>query len=104
MTDYCDTCKSQKEELSRVQAITNRLQQSGNASRSELSAQEERRQQLEEERKQHKEDATKARLFYKESVDKCKSSWSDIMQLTKKHSLTAGEENLESETLLHPNY
>ena len=103
MTDYCDTCKSQKEELSRVQSITNRLQQSGNASESELRAQEERRQQLEE-RKQHKEDATKARVFYKDSVDKCKSSWSDIMQLTKKHPLTAGEENLESETLLHPHH
>ena len=98
MTDYCDTCKSQKEELSRVQAITNWLQQSGNASESELRAQEERRQQLKEERKQHKEDATKARVFYKDSVDKCKSSWSDIMQLTKKHPLTAGEkENLESQ-------
>ena len=98
MTDYCDTCKSQKEELSRVQAITNQLQQSGNASKSELRAQEERRQQLEEERKQHKEDATKARVFYKDSVDKCKSSWSDIMQLTKKHPLTAGErEKLESQ-------
>ena len=42
MTDYYNTCKSQKEELSRVQAITNRLQQSGNASESELRAQEER--------------------------------------------------------------
>ena len=61
-----------------MQAVTNRLQQSGNASKTELRAQEERRQQLEEERKQHKEDATKAREFYKDSADKCKSSWSDM--------------------------
>ena len=31
MTDYCDTCKSLKEELCRTQAISNRLHQSGSA-------------------------------------------------------------------------
>ena len=36
MTDYCDTCKHLKEEVSRVQAIMNRLKQSGNANESEL--------------------------------------------------------------------
>ena len=66
MTDYCDTCKNLKE-LPRVQAITNRLQQSSNASEGELRVQEERRHQLEEEQKEHKEDATKAREYYKES-------------------------------------
>ena len=95
MTDYCDTCKNLKEELSRVQAITNRLQQSGNASEGELRAQEEQRYQLEEEKREHKDDATKAREYYKESVDKCKTNWSNIMQLTRKHPLTTGEE-LES--------
>ena len=77
-----------------MEAITNRLQQSGNASESELRVQEDRKQQLEKERKQHKEDATKAREFYKDTVDKCRSSWSDIMQLTKKHPLTAGERRI----------
>ena len=91
MTDYCDTCKNLKEELSRVQAVTNRLQQSGNASERELRAQEERHHQLEEELKKHKEDATKAREYYKDTVDKCKSNWSKIMQLTQKEQLTAGE-------------
>ena len=32
MTDYCDTCKHLKEQLSRNQAVLNRLQQSGSAS------------------------------------------------------------------------
>ena len=100
MTDYCDTCKNLKEELSQVQAITNRLQQSGNASKGELRAQEERRYQLEEEKKEHKDDATKAREYYKESVDKCKANWSNIMKLTQKHPLTTGEEE-ELESLKH---
>jgi hypothetical protein len=100
MTDYCDTCKNLKEELSRVQAITNRLQQSGNTSEDELRAQEERRHQLEEEKKEHKDDATKAREYYKASVDKCKTNWCNINQLTRKHPLTAGEEE-ELESLKH---
>ena len=37
MTDYCDTCKNLKEELSRNQAVKNRLHQSDNASESDLS-------------------------------------------------------------------
>ena len=100
MTDYCETCKNLKEELCRVQAVTNQLQQSGNASERELRAQEERQHQLEEELKKRKEDATKAREYYKETVDKCKSNWSNIMQLTKKYELTAGEkENFSLITL-----
>lgn len=38
MTDYCDSCKHFKEQLSRNQAIMNRYQQSGNATESELQA------------------------------------------------------------------
>ena len=37
MTDYCDTCKSLKQELSRNQAVKNHLHQSDNASESDLS-------------------------------------------------------------------
>ena len=40
MTDYCDTCKHLKEELSRNQAVLNRLQQSGSASEIELRVRE----------------------------------------------------------------
>ena len=58
MTDYCDTCKYLKEQLSRQQAILNRLQQSGSALETEVKAIE---TDLEEELKQHKITATKAR-------------------------------------------
>ena len=46
MTDYCDTCKNLKEELSRHQAIINRLHQSGSTSESDLHACEEAKQHL----------------------------------------------------------
>ena len=100
MTDYCDTCKIFKEQLSRVQAITNRLQQSGSASEDDLRAQEEQKANLEEERRQHKEDATKSREFYKECVEKCKNNWSDIMQLTSRRQQTLRERE-KLETLKH---
>ena len=48
MTDYCDTCKNLKEELSRNQAMKNHLQQSGNASECDLRGLEEERKQLDE--------------------------------------------------------
>lgn len=38
MTDYCDTCKYLKEQLSRNQAITNRAQQSGSTPEGEMRA------------------------------------------------------------------
>ena len=55
MTDYCDTCKSLKEELCRVQAIANRLHQSGSAAEADLRAHRDHKVKLEEEMKQHKE-------------------------------------------------
>lgn len=91
MTDYCDTCKHLKEELSRVQAIYNRLQQSGNATESELKTHEESKHHLEEEITQHKEVATKSRDYYKTSVDKCKHDWSEIVALISKRTPTSVE-------------
>ena len=63
MTDYCD-----KEQLSRQQAILNRLQQSGSALESELKVIETTEVDLEKELKQHKITATKARDYYKTGV------------------------------------
>ena len=100
MTDYCDTCKHLKEEVSRVQAIMNRLRQSGNASEDELKAYEESKQHLEEERSEHKEVATKSREYFKISKDKCAQSWSQIVQLGSISSQTAAERD-ELETLQH---
>ena len=58
---------------------------------------------LEEEMKQHKEDATKAREYYRECVDKCRKNWNDIMRLTSRRPLTPPErDELERlQTLLH---
>ena len=100
MTDYCDTCKSLKEELCRTQAISNRLHQSGSAAEADLRAHRDHKVKLEEEMKQHKEDATKAREYYRESVDKCRKNWNDIMRLTSRRPLTPMERD-EMETLQH---
>ena len=65
MTDYCDTCKHLKEELSRNQAVLNRLHQSGSASSDELRAREATKQDLEDRLAEHKSTATKSREYYK---------------------------------------
>ena len=97
MTDYCDTCKHLKEEVSRVQAVMNRLKQSGNANESELRMHENTKHHLEEQIRQHKEAATKSREYYKTCQEKCKTSWSEIVRLTNKSHRTAVErEELES--------
>ena len=49
VTNYCDTCKNLKEELCRVQAITNRLRQSGSAAEADLRAHDDHKVKLEEE-------------------------------------------------------
>ena len=61
MTDYCDTCKHLKEQLSRNQAVLNRLQQSGSAPEGELRALQTTKQELEEELAEHKSAAMKSR-------------------------------------------
>ena len=63
MTDYCDTCKHLKEELSRNQAVLNRLQQSGSASEVELTARVTTKQDLEVELAEHKATATVSRIL-----------------------------------------
>ena len=100
MTDYCDTCKHLKEELSRVQAITNRLQQSGNASESELKGYEEMKKKFEDQRSQHREEATKSREYYKSCKDRCSQNWKRIVLLTEKSHLTQAEKD-ELQTLKH---
>jgi vacuolar-type H+-ATPase subunit I/STV1 len=84
MTDYCDSCKHLKEQLSRNQAIMNRSQQSGNVTESELRALEEERGKLEEELAAHKEVATKSREYHNVSKEKRKRQWREIVELTKK--------------------
>ena len=103
MTDYCDTCKYLKEQLSRNQAIFNRMQQSGSASDVEMTAMQSAKPDLEEELREHKSTATKAREYYKASTDRCKQKWEKIMLLTEKAVLTTSEKD-ELESAKHPHY
>ena len=75
MTDYCDSCKDFKEQLSRNQAVINRSKQSGNATVNELHTLEKTRKQVEQELKEHKEIATKSREYHNMSKKKCTQEW-----------------------------
>ena len=100
MTDYCDTCKYLREQLSRQQAILNRLQQSGSALEAEVKVIETTKADLEEELKQHKITATKARDYYKTTIDRCRQQWNTISELTKICSPTRHERE-EPQTTQH---
>ena len=91
MTDYCDTCKHFKEQLSRNQAVLNRLHQSGSATAGEIRALETTKEELEEELADHKRVATQSREYYKTAIDKCHEQWAKIEQLTQKNALTRRE-------------
>lgn len=75
-TDYCDTCKRIETDLARGQQILRCLRQSGSSSATQL-------QQLEDENtantdilKLHKEDASKAQDFYRETIEQIGSKLS----------------------------
>ena len=93
MTDYCDTCKYLKEQVSWNQAITNRMQQSGSASEVEMRAIESAKSDLEEKLREHKSTATKAREFFNTSTVRCKEKWARISQLTEKGVLSRREKD-----------
>jgi len=94
MTDYCDSCKHFKEQLSWNQVIMNCYEQSGKATESELQALQETRQHLEEEQKTHKEVATKSRQYYNASKEKCKQQWREITELIGKAARSTKERDL----------
>ena len=82
MTDYCDTCKYLKEQLSRNQAIINHSQQSGSVPEIQVRSLQATKRDLEKELAEHKEIATKSREYYKANTEKCKKEWKEIMRLT----------------------
>ena len=71
MTDYCEYLK---EQISRNQAIHNRMQQSGSVSAVEMRATESANADLEEELRNHKNTATKAREYYRKVQEDVSSS------------------------------
>ena len=79
---------------------TGHLQPAASVRQADLRAHRDHKVKLEEEMKQHKEDATKAREYYRESGDKCRKNWNDIMRLTSRRPLTPMERD-EMETLQH---
>ena len=92
MTDYCDTCKYLKEQLSRNQAILNRQQQSGSTPEAELA-----KMNLKEE---HKDTATKAREYYKVDTVVCHPATYQHLQTI----LEWGREAAACATLFHPDH
>ena len=58
-----------------------------------MRAMESAKADLEEELREHKNTATKAREFYKASTDRCKQQWEKIMQLTEKMVLSRSKED-----------
>ena len=99
-TDYCDTCKRLKEDISRKEAIVKRLTQSGNATEEELRLNEEAIAALCTESRQHTTDAANAREFYKKTIQKCRESWTDIQRFLSIQSRTP-QETAELATLKH---
>ena len=91
MTDYCDTCKSIKEQLSRHQAIHNRLLQSGNATPSGLLELKQQKTNLEDDLRIHRENASKSRDHYREATKQCTQQWGKITEYMSKPHLTAAE-------------
>lgn len=80
-TDYCDTRKCIETDIARRQQILKCFRQSGSSSATQL-------QQLEDENstnadilKLHKEYATKAHDFYRETIEKCRADWDQIKLL-----------------------
>ena len=93
MTDYCDTCKIKKEELSRIQAVQNRLLQSGNASEGEIKNLEKQKENCEEEMKEHREHAQKSREYYQKTTKACNTEWEKISSFFRNPHLTEDQKS-----------
>jgi hypothetical protein len=81
-SDYCDTSKFCKEEVSRQQAILKRLLQSGSAQEQEVKDVEAKIKVSEEELHTHREDASTARDYNNLMTTKCKEEWEEITALS----------------------
>ena len=101
MTDYCDTCKQlMKVEIQRSRTIIRRMRESGNANPSTLRDCEQELLSFETNLLEFKTDLQSARTHYKETIDKCKTSWKRIEELSNKSKLVP-EEQEELDRLQH---
>ena len=90
-SDYCDTCKGLKEEISRCNAILKRLTQAGSSTETDLRSIESQVETAEASLKAHKTEAAEGRDYYKTQA-LCASNWENIMKL-------ASVENPNAETI-----
>ena len=91
-SDYCDTCKGLKEEISRCNAILKRLTQAGSSTETDLRSIESQVETAEASLKAHKTEAAEGRDYYNKIQALCASNWENIMKL-------ASVENPNSETI-----
>lgn len=85
-SDYCDTCKYLKEEISRQSAVHKRLMQAGSAQEQGIRDVEAKLKESEEKLHTHKEEASAARDYYNEMTQLCSDKWSKIMELSSQES------------------
>ena len=85
-SNYCDTCKYLKEEVSRQQAVIKRLSQSGSAQEQDMRDVEVKIKATEEELCSHKTDANAARDYYNQMVKKCRKEREEISKLSREQN------------------
>ena len=85
-SDYCDTCKYLKEEISRQSAVLKRLMQAGSAQEQGIRDVETKVEESEELLRSHKEEASAARDYYNEMTQSCGVKWNKIIELSNQQS------------------
>lgn len=91
MTDYCDTCKFLKEQLSRNQAILNRSLQSGSSSKVDIVELMDKKKDLDDKLKIHRDVATKSREQYNATIASSRKCWEEITTLSNLRERTQSE-------------
>ena len=91
MTDYCDTCKEFNENMRRVRTTINRKVQSGNNDPIEIEILQKQLACLEKELKEHKDNASSSRAYYRDMVQICKDDWNKIRLFESKSTLSTHE-------------
>ena len=87
-SDYCDTCKGLKEEISWQNATFKCLMQGGSTREEELRSVKAQIEASKNILKAHKEEAAGARDYYNTTVKACSTNWDTIMKLTSKQNPT----------------
>jgi hypothetical protein len=88
-SDYCDTCKGLKEEITRHSTTLKRLMQSGSTSEQELKSIEAEMDTSEQTLRSHKEEAAAGREYYNTTVLTCTNNWARIMELSSEANPTS---------------